>query len=40
MGTAQAGKYTDGRLDDIPQSEHLTRLTDARLKNTYLRLFV
>ena len=40
MGTAQTCQHADGGLDDIPQCKHLTRLTDAGLEDTNLRLFV
>ena len=40
MGGTQGGEHTDGRLDDVAQGIHLTRLRDACLEDTYLRLFV
>ena len=33
-------QHANSRLDDVCQSRHLTRLTDASLKQAYLRLFV
>ena len=40
MGRSKTGQYADGRLDDVTQGKHLTRLTDTCLEDTHLCLFV
>ena len=40
MGSTQRGKYADGGLDDVTQGEHLAWLTDTRLEDADLCLFV
>ena len=40
VGSTQICQYTDGRLDDVTERCHLIRLTDTRLKESHLCLFV
>ena len=40
MGSTQIGQHTNGRLDDVTQRVHLTRLADTRFEQRHLCLFV
>ena len=40
MGSTQRGEHTDGGLNNVVQSHHLTRLTDAGLEESHLRILI